>query len=186
MASNIDSTSIDATYPVAGQDNNSQGFRDNFNIIKSNFATAKTEITTLQNNSAKLNESNNFGGNEINGALFKGNFVKHHDAGTVTQNQNISLSNGNFQTIIVGANVTLTLTDWSLQSGVNESVVVHVKKAGGDRTVTWAVDSGTIKNDGNSVWSSFLVNSTTNPKVVEFYSYDNGVTVFARYIGQFA
>ena len=26
--SNIDSTSIDATYPVAGQDNNSQGFRD--------------------------------------------------------------------------------------------------------------------------------------------------------------
>ena len=33
--SNIDSTSIDATYPVAGQDNNSQGFRDNFNTITS-------------------------------------------------------------------------------------------------------------------------------------------------------
>ena len=34
MASTIDDTSIDATFPVAGQDNNSQGFRDNFNQIK--------------------------------------------------------------------------------------------------------------------------------------------------------
>ena len=71
MASNIDSTSIDATFPVAGQDNNSQGFRDNFNIIKSNFSSAKTEITDLQSNSAKTNTNNNFGGNEISGALFK-------------------------------------------------------------------------------------------------------------------
>ena len=30
MASNIDTTSIEATFPVAGQDNNSQGFRDNY------------------------------------------------------------------------------------------------------------------------------------------------------------
>ena len=34
MASNIDNTSIDATYPIAGQDNDSQGFRDNFTVIK--------------------------------------------------------------------------------------------------------------------------------------------------------
>ena len=31
MASNIDATSIDATFPIAGQDNDSQGFRNNFN-----------------------------------------------------------------------------------------------------------------------------------------------------------
>ena len=54
MASTIDDTSIDATFPVAGQDNNSQGFRDNFNTVKSNFVAAKSEITTLQTNSAKL------------------------------------------------------------------------------------------------------------------------------------
>ena len=94
--STIDSTSIDATYPVAGQDNNSQGFRDNFSTIKTNFATAKTEITALETNTAKLNSDNNFAGNEVNGALFKGNFTKSHDAGTVSTSQNISLSNGNF------------------------------------------------------------------------------------------
>ena len=36
MASNIVDTTIDETYPVAGVDNDSQGFRDNFNIIKTN------------------------------------------------------------------------------------------------------------------------------------------------------
>ena len=34
MASNIISSTIDDTYPVAGIDNDTQGFRDNFNIIK--------------------------------------------------------------------------------------------------------------------------------------------------------
>jgi len=184
--SDIDSTSIDATYPVAGQDNNSQGFRDNFNIIKNNFATAKSEITTLESNTAKTNANNNFNSNEVSGALFKGNFTKSHDAGTVSNNVNISLTNGNFQRIVVGSNVTITLDDWSQTNNALESVVVHVTKAGGDRTITWATNGGTIKTDGSSIWNSFLVDSTTNPKAVEFYSYDKGVTVFARYIGQFS
>ena len=112
MASTIDDTSIDATFPVAGQDNNSQGFRDNFNTVKSNFVAAKSEITTLQTNSAKLNANNNFSGNEISGALFKTNFTKTHDMGSVTTDQNISVANGNFQTIIVGSNVTLNAIDF--------------------------------------------------------------------------
>ena len=37
MASNITYTTIDEQFPVAGQDNDSQGFRDNFSIIKENF-----------------------------------------------------------------------------------------------------------------------------------------------------
>ena len=60
MPSNIDNTSIDATFPVAGQDNDSQGFRNNFNTIKNNFTAAKNEIEDLQTNTAKLNTSNNF------------------------------------------------------------------------------------------------------------------------------
>ena len=40
---------IDGTYPIAGQDNSSQGFRDNFTNIKNNFESAYQEITDLQN-----------------------------------------------------------------------------------------------------------------------------------------
>ena len=52
MASNIVPGNIDGTYPKAGQDNSSQGFRDNFNAIKTNFTEAKSEIDDLQTNKA--------------------------------------------------------------------------------------------------------------------------------------
>jgi len=48
MASNINTTNIDITYPIAGQDNDSQGFRDNFTNINTNFVEAKSEIEALQ------------------------------------------------------------------------------------------------------------------------------------------
>jgi len=50
MTSSINPNNIDGAYPVAGQDNDSQGFRDNFTNIKTNFSYAETEITALQNN----------------------------------------------------------------------------------------------------------------------------------------
>lgn len=49
MSSNINPNNIDGAYPVAGQDNNSQGFRDNFTNIKVNFQSAENEINDLQN-----------------------------------------------------------------------------------------------------------------------------------------
>jgi len=48
MASSINPNNIDTTYPVAGQDNDSQGFRDNFTNIKTNFEYAESEIEELQ------------------------------------------------------------------------------------------------------------------------------------------
>ena len=48
MASNIVPGNVDNTYPKAGQDNSSQGFRDNFTNLKTNLGYAKTEIEDLQ------------------------------------------------------------------------------------------------------------------------------------------
>ena len=59
-ASNINETGVNKEYPVAGQDNDSQGFRDNFTIISDNFVrlklnprpmdnTARLEIKNLRN-----------------------------------------------------------------------------------------------------------------------------------------
>jgi hypothetical protein len=48
MSSNINPYNIDGTFPVAGQDNPSQGFRDNFTNIKNNFIFAQTELNDLQ------------------------------------------------------------------------------------------------------------------------------------------
>lgn len=46
--SQINTNGIDVNYPVPGQNNSSQGFRDNFAQIRTNLNTAATEITDLQ------------------------------------------------------------------------------------------------------------------------------------------
>lgn len=47
--SQINTNGINTNYPVPGQNNSSQGFRDNFAQIKNGLNTASTEITDLQN-----------------------------------------------------------------------------------------------------------------------------------------
>ena len=51
MASKIDNSKINANYPVAGQNNSSQGFRDNFANIKASLGHARLEINELQQKS---------------------------------------------------------------------------------------------------------------------------------------
>ena len=47
--SNINTDNIDVNYPIANQDNSSQGFRNNFQNIVSALIVAKSEISTLEN-----------------------------------------------------------------------------------------------------------------------------------------
>jgi hypothetical protein len=48
--SNINTDNIDSNFPVQGQDNPSQGFRDNFSEIKTQLLVAKSELEYLANN----------------------------------------------------------------------------------------------------------------------------------------
>lgn len=66
MPSDINPDTIDASYPVAGQDNSTQGFRDNFAAIKTNFLYAEQEINDLEN-SVLLKSA--LGGGSINNNL---------------------------------------------------------------------------------------------------------------------
>jgi len=54
MSSQIDPSSIDITYPIAGQDNDTRGFHSNYRAIQNGLAFAKSEIETLQANVATL------------------------------------------------------------------------------------------------------------------------------------
>jgi hypothetical protein len=74
MTSAINPQNIDGAYPVAGQDNDSQGFRDNFTNIKTNFTFAAAEITDLQNKAVLKSAltgttlNNNMGGSILSNA----------------------------------------------------------------------------------------------------------------------
>ena len=73
MTSSINPNNINGVYPVAGVDNDSQGFRDNFTNIKNNLAFAASEINDLQSKAIlKSALSNSTLNNDFAGALISG------------------------------------------------------------------------------------------------------------------
>lgn len=189
MASNINTVDIDATYPVAGQDNDSQGFRDNFSTIKDNFVAAKAEIETLQDNTVKLNEDNDFNGNKIQEADFIKNTEVVYGVGSISNDVNISFNNGHYQTISVTSDtgpsdgVVVTLADWP-ESGKLGKIRVVCKSSSSGKIIWNTEGSGTIYTDGNSVWDDFIVSSGSDI-IVDFWN-DGGLTVYAHYVGTFS
>lgn len=134
MSSQIDETNIDSTYPVAGKDNDSQGFRDNFSAIKTNFTYTKSEIEDLQDKvllKAALtggNLSNDLGGNNIS----NGNYTNFHGtsyAQTVTGSANIDVEKGDLQSFTLASDSTFTFTNWP-DSGNYAKIRAHFRSNG--------------------------------------------------------
>lgn len=74
MTSQINYSNINTSYPVAGQDNDSQGFRDNFGAIQIALSTASNEISNLQLTAATVTGINDFQQlGEIKNAVLLGN-----------------------------------------------------------------------------------------------------------------
>ena len=84
MTSNINYLSINQNFPVAGEDNDTQTFRDNFDTIKTSLQAGQEEITALQANTAKTNDNNDFEDNEISRAVFRDVMDRRFDGGIIT------------------------------------------------------------------------------------------------------
>ena len=195
MASNIVSTTIDAEYPVAGVDNDSQGFRDNFQIIKDNFAAAEQEIEDLQDNTARIDADSNFAGNKIISAELDRVTEAFTGIGAVNTDQNLSFLNGHYQSLLATQGFTLTLADWP-ESGSYAEITAQLELAdgvGGPITIQFVGEgNGVFKNDQSAGWTaasstslSVQTNSTTSPTIVKFWTTDGGDTIYARHLGQF-
>ena len=182
--SNIVSIDINENFPVAGQDNDSQGFRDNFNIIKNSLATANSEITSLENNTAKTNTDNNFNNNEIQEAVLVNTTQKTTTQATATSIP-INWTFGQHQKVIVSGDVTLTLASWPA-SGTYGEIIITVLADDVVRTISWAATEGNnIKYTTDGFSLNFTTQSSTNPKIFKFWSIDGGATVYAQYLGEF-
>jgi hypothetical protein len=131
MSSQIDNENIDSTYPVAGQDNDSQGFRDNFASIKTNFGYAKTEIQDLQSKAILKSAltggtlSNDLGGNNIsNGTLTNVHGTSYSQ--TIQTTGDIDIVNGALQVFTVNDDATLTFKNWP-STGKYANVRTHFR-----------------------------------------------------------
>lgn len=191
--SNINFSTIDATYPVAGQDNNSQGFRDNFSAISQALATAKTEITELQTRTVLVADlstgtntvTNNLQGSSIVNGTTNRLYAVASNNDDVVADADIDLANGVLQICTLTGDTNFTFVNWpdDLQYA---AIRLHLL---GDSEGEW-VPTFETENGGDVVFETnfldpFAVSVDGKHKVIEAWTYNNGSTVFVRYIGEF-
>jgi hypothetical protein len=189
MASSITTTSIDATFPVAGQDNDSQGFRDNFSQIKTQITTAGTEITALQSSRATTNATTDFNGHDIKRANLQDFSQKINALGTVTGSNALNFENANVTTLTTSGNVTLTFTNFPLEDDATTNTFASMKvlltKGVSTHTVTltgvsFPTDMGDDQGDSSTVSTTFSERKGTF--VFDVFSVDGGTTKFVTKI----
>lgn len=152
MTSAINPNNIDGNYPVAGQDNNSQGFRDNFTNTSTNFQYAADEISDLQSKvilkqalvGTTLN--NNMLGSPLSNALLSNMSEAIVNLGTVSGTVVINYAPGSYQTLTTNGAVSLGFSNFPA-SGAAASVVVQVTVNSTAHTLTFP-SSVTVNNTG--------------------------------------
>jgi hypothetical protein len=184
--SNINPQNIDGTYPIAGQDNNSQGFRDNFTNTVNNFTFAATELTDLQNNAilkaplgsvGQTSVNNNLNQTQLVGAQLAQTTLTKIDLGTVSSGGNVTVdwSQASFQTVSISSTATLAFaTTWPT---TNLYTQLRLQVTTTSSTVLTLPSS--VSTNLSSIGGASGQNITlpTGVYLFEFSTYNNGTTV---------
>ena len=186
MTSQINPNNVNGNFPIAGVPNSTQGFRDNFTNIKTNFEFAETEIDDLQSKAILKSAlaggtlDNNVGNNLVYNARVQG------ISGTLVQIANtsgfinIDASAGPYQSIVMGGNINLAFTanTWP-SAGAYGKVRVEITGTSGQTiTLPSAVTQGTLGIQGINAGVITLAASGTYE--FDFSTSDGGasLTVF--------
>ena len=193
MTSLINFAAINENFPVAGQDNDTQVFRDNFDTIKTNFSTAKTEITDLQDNAARTDEDNDFLYNVVGSLTLQDAYLRKKDYGAaiVAGTQEISFKQAMYHVVKVGANTSLSFTEFPT-AAVDLTGLGQIGKAtlelygdGTARTITFTTTGGTVIKKSPGFPGSVTVTSATNPVIIEIWQH-SATVIFLNYLGLYS
>jgi hypothetical protein len=193
VTSLINFAAINENFPVAGQDNDTQVFRDNFGTIKDNFETAKTEITDLQDNAARTDEDNDFLYNVVGSLTLQDAYLRKKDYGSaiVAGTQDISFNQAMYHVVKVGANTSLSFTEFPT-GAVDLTGLGQIGKAtlelygdGSARTITFTTTGGTVIKKSPGFPGSVTVTSDTNPVIIEVWQH-SATVIWMNYLGLYS
>jgi hypothetical protein len=202
MPSLINTTELDTEFPVPGQDNDSQGFRDNFTNVKTNLDTAKTEIETLQNTTVKVNADTTFlttsQGNPAQ--LIRANLKSFSTATypptfeeqATSTNLNLNFSEGDYQVyrlLTSAVEIDFDQAGWPAAGRVGKITLELSSKPGAniENSTTISFENGLDIKFGGS-WDAegtLTIPDTGNPVFIELWTRQGGTTIFARNLGEF-
>ena len=184
MASKIIPGNIDGTFPVAGQDNSSQGFRDNFTAIKNNFTEAQTEINELDSNKANLDSTNDFAGNIITDAELKDNSETVYAHGSIADTITLNHEKGHYQTLTTTDTITLAFMNFPA-TGKLGRIILDVNVVSTAHTITIpskVLVAGNVSGGDGS--SNTITVPTSGRYLYEFMSPDGGTTILMHQLGK--
>jgi hypothetical protein len=193
LTSLINFAAINENFPVAGQDNDTQVFRDNFDTIKTNFSAAKTEITDLQDNAARTDEDNDFLYNVVGSVTLQDAYLRKKDYGAaiVAGTQDISFKQAMYHVVKFGANTSLTFSEFPT-AAVDVTGLGQIGKAtlelygdGTARIITFNTSGGTVIKKSPGFPGSVTVTSATNPVIIEVWQH-SATVIFMNYLGLYS
>jgi len=181
--SNINPNNINGSFPVAGQDNDSQGFRDNFTSILNNFSFAKAELEDLAAkavlktalNGGTLNNSLAF--NEIANVKLRSYALSSYDY-TEAQVSSIAIdfSLGNFFHFETTQTHSLSLTNWPNTGYASVYVWMGIADVAHTVQLPVAVSINNTDVAGLNPSTNTITFAATGNYLFEISSYDGGVS----------
>jgi len=172
---------INTTYPVAGQDNDTQGFRDNFSNIHNAISAVDNQLQTVQTTAVFTTGTSNLNHNIIqNASLQSAGYVVYdnrllHAGG----NQTIDFSQGNYQQWTINSATNFTVVNLPA-AGIYATVKLELTSIN-TQTVTVTLVSTTgsaVVVDSSNVHATnpIVLTTTTGAVIYEISSADGGVT----------
>ncbi len=191
--SQINTNGINTNYPVPGQNNSSQGFRDNFAQIKNGLNTASTEITDLQNKAvlkAALDNSvlnNDMANTLISNASTRGWRATTYNLGNALSGTVlVDVNRADVHYGTVTANVSLQFGSWA---PINTESSVTVRLAVANANAVISLPNQVISSNNNygvtllenyaNISNTATITAPANSQVLEytFTSLDCGNTI---------
>jgi hypothetical protein len=197
VTSNINFAAINQNFPVAGQDNDTQVFRDNFDTIKTNFSEAKTEITDLQDNAARTDGDNDFLYNVVGSLTLQDAYLSKKDyASFVPSPQEISFKQAMYHVVKFNIDTNLTFVEFPTTTvddfGLGQIGKLTLELTSNDTTkrkIAFVMSGATVKKKMNFPALTLPgshdleVNSATDPIIIEVWQHSTDF-VFFNYIGK--
>ena len=182
MSSSINPNNIDGNFPVAGVPNNTQGFRDNFTNIKTNFATAATEITDLETKgifkSALTGTTldNNMADNLIYAAAIRDFSAVAVQLTATSGSITVDYSAGHYQTISTTGSISLNFTNFPASGSAGMiRLSIAITNTAYTLTLPAAVTLGTTGLQGYA--ANVITFAATGTYEFGFSTTDSGTTI---------
>lgn len=191
MASLVNPSNINGNFPIAGQDNDSQGFRDNFTNIRNNFTFIKAEVEDLQAKAVLKSAltgstlDNNFLGSQLKNTQLKNFSETLYDWGNTSGEIQLDLALGNVHKVYTDGSISINsvIKNWpaSLQYS---RLLLYITISNTAHTLTIPNNITTSLEGLPGLRFIGSNNLVTFPEagtfVYEFASVDSGTTVFVR------